>query len=112
MLSTNICMEKLIMTAALKIRPLGDRLVVEPEKVEEKTKGGIYLPETANQEKPVWGKVIAIGEGKIEDGGKRKPLDVKIGDKILFGKYAGTNFKLDEQELLVLREDDVMGVVE
>lgn len=93
------------------IRPLGDRLVVEPQEQETKTKGGIFLPDTADKDKPIRGKVVAIGSGKYVDG-KVQPLQVKVGDNVLFGKYAGTNIKLDEKELLVMREDDVMGVLE
>lgn len=94
-----------------KIRPLGDRLVVEPQEQETTTKGGIVLPGTAEKDKPIRGKVVAIGNGKYIDG-KVQPLQVKIGDNILFGKYAGTSVKLEEKELLVMREEDVMGVLE
>lgn len=96
---------------ALKIRPLGDRLVVLPQEQETKTKGGIVLPDTADKDKPIQGTVMAIGVGKLVDG-KVHPLQVKVGDKILFGKYAGTNVKLDEKDYLVMREEDVMGVLE
>lgn len=94
-----------------KIRPLGDKLVVEPQELETKTKGGIVLPDTADKDKPMRGKVLAIGTGKYLDG-KVHPLQVKVGDKVLFGKYAGTNVKLDNTDLLVMREEDVMGVIE
>ena len=94
-----------------KIRPLSDRIVVEPREVETKTAGGIVIPDTADKDKPIQGTVIAIGTGKYADG-KLQPLQVKVGDKILFGKYAGTNIKLDDQEYLVMREEDVMGVLE
>ena len=94
-----------------KIRPLGDRLVVEPQEQETTTKGGIVLPGTAEKDKPIRGKVVAIGNGKYIDG-TVQPLQVKVGDSILFGKYAGTSVKLDEKELLVMREEDVMGVLE
>lgn len=94
-----------------KIRPLSDRIVVEPREIETKTAGGIVIPDTADKDKPIQGTVIAIGSGKYVDG-KLQPLQVKVGDKILFGKYAGTNVKLDEQEYLVMREEDVMGVLE
>lgn len=96
---------------APKIRPLGDRLVVEPQELETKTKGGILIPDTADKDKPMRGKVVAIGGGKYYDG-KLQPLQVKVGDEVLFGKYAGTNVKLNEKELLVMREEDVMGVLE
>lgn len=98
-------------TNAQKIRPLSDRIVVEPRETESKSAGGIVIPDTADQGKPVRGKVIAIGHGKYVDG-KIQPLQVNIGDEILFGKYAGTNFKLSEKEYLIMREEDVMGVLE
>ncbi len=94
-----------------RIRPLSDRIVVEPREIETKTAGGIVIPDTADKDKPIQGTVVAIGNGKYIDG-KLLPLQVKVGDKILFGKYAGTNIKLDDQELLVMREEDVMGVLE
>jgi chaperonin GroES len=94
-----------------KIRPLGDRLVVQPKDKETKTAGGIVIPDTAGEEKPVEGTVVAIGDGKWHDG-KKQPLQVKVGDRILFGKYAGTSFKLSEKDYLVMREEDVMGVLE
>lgn len=94
-----------------KIRPLSDRIVVEPREAETKTAGGIVIPDTADKDKPIQGTVLAIGNGKYVDG-KLQPLQVKVGDKILFGKYAGTNVKLDDHEVLVMREEDVMGVIE
>lgn len=94
-----------------RIRPLSDRIVVEPREVETKTAGGIVIPDTADKDKPIQGTVIAIGSGKYIDG-KLQPLQVNVGDKILFGKYAGTNVKLDDKEYLVMREEDVMGVLE
>lgn len=94
-----------------RIRPLSDRIVVEPKEKETKTAGGIVLPDSADKEKPVEGVVVAVGDGKWHDG-KKEPLQVKVGDKILFGKYAGTNFKLADKDLLVMREEDVMGVLE
>lgn len=93
-----------------KIRPLGDRLVVEPKGKETTTPGGIVIPDTAGEEKPIEGTVRAVGDGKWYDG-KKQPLQVKVGDRILFGKYAGTAIKLDK-DYLVMREDDVMGVLE
>lgn len=98
-------------TVAKKIRPLSDRIVVEPREVETKTAGGIVIPDSADKDKPIQGTVIAIGTGKFIDG-KIVPLQVKVGDKVLFGKYSGTNVKLDEKEYLVMREEDVMGVLE
>src|SRR4029079_3682592 len=94
-----------------KIRPLSDRIVVQPREAETTTAGGIVIPDTADKDKPIQGTVIAIGTGKYIDG-KLQPLQVKVGDTILFGKYAGTNVKLDNAEYLVMREEDVMGVIE
>ena len=95
----------------MKIRPLQDRVIVKRVEEEEKTKGGIIIPDSA-KEKPAEGKVIAVGKGKIGEDGKLQPLDVKPGDRILFSKYAGTEVKVDGQELLVMREDDIMAVIE
>lgn len=95
---------------ATKIRPLHDRVIVKRLEEEDKSKGGIIIPDTA-KEKPQEGRVIAVGSGKHEDG-KVIPLDVKVGDKILFGKYAGTEIKIGGEEHLILREDDVLGVIE
>jgi chaperonin GroES len=94
-----------------KIRPLHDRVIVRRLEEERKTAGGIVIPDTA-KEKPVSGEVIAVGSGKILEDGKVRPLDVKVGDKILYGKYSGTEIKVGDEELLVLREEDIMGVVE
>jgi chaperonin GroES len=95
----------------MRIRPLQDRIVVSRIADQEKTKGGIIIPDTA-KEKPVEGKVLAVGNGRIlEDGGVRK-LDIKVGDRVLFGKYGGTEVTIDGEDLLILREDDVLGVVE
>lgn len=95
----------------MRIRPLQDRIVVSRIAEQEKTKGGIIIPDTA-KEKPVEGKVLAVGNGRIlEDGGIRK-LDVKVGDRVLFNKYGGTEVKIDGEDLLILREDDILGVVE
>jgi chaperonin GroES len=95
----------------MKIRPLHDRLLVE--RLEEKAvkKGGIIIPDTA-KEKPQEAKVIAVGNGKITDAGKKIPLDVKAGDKILFGKYSGSEVKIDDKEYLIMREDDVLAILE
>jgi chaperonin GroES len=95
----------------MKIRPLQDRVIVKRIQEEEKTKGGIIIPDTA-KEKPQEGKVIAVGKGKVNDEGKVTPLDVKVGDRILFGKYSGSEIKLDGEEHLILREDDILGVLE
>ncbi|HTP51802.1 MAG TPA: co-chaperone GroES [Anaeromyxobacteraceae bacterium] len=95
----------------MKIRPLQDRVIVKRVEEEEKTKGGIIIPDSA-KEKPIEGKVIAAGNGKLGDDGKVHPLDVKAGDRILFSKYAGTEVKIDGEEHLILREDDILGVIE
>lgn len=95
----------------LKIRPLGDRIVVEPLEAEEKTKGGIILPDTA-KEKPQEGKVVAVGKGKVDEDGKTVPMEIKVGDKILYGKYSGTEITIDDKEYIILREEDVLAVVE
>jgi len=93
----------------MKIRPLADRLVVKRTQEEEKTKGGIIIPDTA-KEKPLEGVVVAVGSGKALKNGKNVPLDVKEGDKVLFGKYSGTEVKVDGEELVLLREEDVLAV--
>jgi chaperonin GroES len=93
----------------MKIRPLHDRIVVKRLEGENKTKGGIFIPDTA-KEKPIEGKVVAVGNGRILKDGKVAPLDVKVGDTILFGKYSGTEIKFDGEEHLLLREDDVLAV--
>ena len=95
----------------MKIRPLHDRIIVKRLEEERKTASGIVIPDTA-AEKPDQGEVLAIGKGKILEDGKVRPLDLKIGDKILFGKYGGTEVKVDGDELLVMREEDVMAVIE
>jgi len=95
----------------MKIRPLQDRLLVKRIDEEEMTKGGIIIPDTA-KEKPQEGKVIAVGKGKVGDDGKLTPLDVKKGDKVLFSKYSGTEVNIEGEEHLIIREDDVLGVVE
>ena len=95
----------------MKIRPLHDRVIVKREDEERKSPGGIVIPDTA-AEKPVRGKIIAVGKGKILEDGKVRPLDLKVGDKILFGKYGGTEVKVDGEDLLVMREEDVMAVIE
>lgn len=95
----------------MKIRPLHDRVIVRRLEEERKSAGGIVIPDTV-KEKPIQGEVMAVGSGKILDDGKVRPVDVKVGDKVLFGKYAGTEVKIDDKEVLVLREEDIMGVVE
>ena len=95
----------------MKLRPLHDRILVERIEEEAKTKGGLIIPDTA-REKPMEGKVIAVGEGKVHDDGKLRPLDVREGDRVLFGKYSGTEIKIKGEEHLILREDEVLGVIE
>jgi len=95
----------------MKIRPLQDRVIVKRVEEEEKTKGGIIIPDTA-KEKPMEGKVIAVGKGKLMEDGKIHALDVKAGDRILFGKYSGTEVKIEGEEHLIMREDDILGVIE
>ena len=95
----------------MKIRPLHDRVIVKRLESERTSPGGIVIPDSA-AEKPVEGKVVAVGKGKILEDGQVRPLDVKIGDKILFGKYSGTEVKVDGEDLLVMREEDVMAVIE
>ena len=95
----------------MNIRPLHDRGVIRRLEEERTTAGGIVIPDTAT-EKPIQGEVIAVGNGKILDNGENRPLDVKVGDRVLFGKYSGTEVKLDGKDFLVMREDDIMGVIE
>ena len=95
----------------MNIRPLHDRVVVRRVEDERTTPGGIVIPDTAT-EKPMQGEILAVGNGKILDSGEQRALDVKVGDKVLFGKYSGTEVKVDGEEVLVMREDDIMGVIE
>jgi len=95
----------------MRIRPLHDRIAVTRIAEEEKTKGGIIIPDTA-KEKPVEGKVVAVGKGRVGDDGKVRPLGLKVGDHVLFAKYGGTEVKLDGETILIMREDDVLGVLE
>jgi len=95
----------------MKIRPLHDRILVQRVEEEKTTKGGIIIPDTA-KEKPIEGKVIAAGNGKVGDDGKKIPLEVKKGDRVLFGKYGGTEVKIEGEEYLIMREDDVLGIIE
>jgi len=96
---------------ATKLRPLGDRVVIQPTPREEMTKSGIVLPDTA-KEKPQEGTIIAAGPGRINDDGEREPMDVKTGDKVLYAKYAGTEFKIEGDELLIVSQKDILAVVE
>jgi chaperonin GroES len=96
---------------ASSIRPLNDRIIVKRMEEQEQMRGGLYIPDTA-KEKPQEGEVLAVGNGKLLDNGTRTTIDLKPGDRVLFGKYSGTEVKLDGEELLILREDDVLGVIE
>ena len=95
----------------MKIRPLQDRVIVKRIEEEEKSKGGIIIPDTA-KEKPQEGKVVAVGKGKVNDDGKITPLDIKVNDRILFGKYSGSEINIEGEEHLIMREDDILGVIE
>ncbi len=94
----------------MKIKPLHDRILVRRLEEKESKKGGIIIPDTA-KEKPQEGEVVAVGPGKVGDDGKRHPMDVKVGDKILFGKYSGSEVKLNDEEFLIMREEDVLGIL-
>jgi chaperonin GroES len=94
----------------MQLKPLADRVVVRPSKAEEKTKGGIIVPDTA-KEKPVWGEVIAAGPGRTTDDGKHIPMEVKIGDRVLYGKYSGTEVTIEGEELLIMRESDIFALM-
>jgi len=94
----------------MKVKPLYDRVLVKRIEAEEKVKGGIIIPDTA-KEKPLEGKVVAVGAGRLDDNGKRVPLEVKAGDRVLIGKYAGTEIKIDEIEHVIIREDEILGVI-
>lgn len=95
----------------MKIRPLQDRVIVKRIEEEEKTKGGIIIPDTA-KEKPQEGRVVAVGKGKVNEDGKITPLDVKVNDRVLFGKYSGSEINIDGEEHLIMREEDILGVIE
>ena len=96
---------------AMRIRPLRDRVVIKRAEEKEQMVGGLYIPDTA-REKPQRGEVVAVGDGRILENGARAPLDLKVGDQVLFGKYSGTEVKIDDEEYLIMRESDVLGVVE
>ncbi|MEJ5366363.1 MAG: co-chaperone GroES [Desulfosoma sp.] len=95
----------------MKLRPLNDRVVIKRIEEEERTAGGIIIPDTA-KEKPIQGEVIAVGNGKLLEDGTRRPLDVKAGDRVLFSKYAGTDVKVEGEDLLIMREDDILAIIE
>ncbi len=94
----------------MKVKPLHDRVIVKRVEEDEKTKGGIIIPDTA-KEKPVEGKIMAVGDGKIQEDGKKTPLEVKEGDRVLFGKYAGTEIQIDGEEHLIMKEDDIIAII-
>ncbi|MBS4027293.1 MAG: co-chaperone GroES [Ignavibacteriales bacterium] len=96
--------------AKVKVKPLGDRVLVKPMEAQEKTKGGIILPDTA-KEKPVIGEIVATGPGKRSDDGKLIPMELSVGDKILYGKYSGTEITLEDEEYLIMRESDIFGII-
>jgi len=98
-------------TMDFRIRPLADRVVIRPQPKEEVTRGGIFLPDTASKEKPQEGTVMAVGEGRLDDNGRRTPVAVKAGDRVLFAKYAGTEVRVEDEEFLILAEKDILGVV-
>lgn len=95
-----------------RIRPLADRVVIKPQEREEKTKGGLFLPDTASKEKPQQGTVMAVGDGRVDDNGKRVAVSVKAGDTVLFAKYAGTEIKVDDEDYLILAEKDILAIVQ
>ncbi len=100
------------MTDHVRIRPLGDRVLVKPMDREETTKSGLFLPDTASKERPMEGTVLAVGAGRLDDNGNIIPMLVKAGDKVLFSKYGGTDYKLDDVEYLILSEKDILGVLQ
>jgi len=94
----------------MNIKPLADRILIRPEQAEEKTSGGIYLPETANKDKPMRGEVVAVGPGKLDNKGKRVALEVRAGDTVIFSKWAGTEIKVEGDKYLLMKEDDVLAI--
>ena len=96
---------------SLKLQPLGERVVIQREASQEKTAGGIVLPDAA-KDKPARGTIVSVGDGKLLDSGRRNPLQVKVGDRVIFSSYAGETFKLDDEDLLLMREDDILAVIE
>lgn len=95
----------------MNLKPLNDRVIIKPKDAIEKSKGGIILPDTASKEKPVEGTIIAAGPGKLSDDGKRTPLEVKANDQVIFSKYAGTEIKVEEETYLILREEDILAII-
>lgn len=103
--------KKGVKTMKVKVRPLNDRIIVKRVEEEEKTKSGIIIPDTA-KEKPQEGEVVAVGNGKILENGQKIPMEVKVGDRVIFGKYAGNEIKIDGEEYLIMREEDILGILE
>lgn len=99
-------------TSDFRIRPLGDRVVIKPAPREEQTKSGIFLPDTATKERPQEGDILAVGEGRRDDSGKLIPMNVAVGDRVLFAKYSGTEVKIDDEDYLIMSEKDVLGVIQ
>ncbi|MBI5787663.1 MAG: co-chaperone GroES [Candidatus Schekmanbacteria bacterium] len=95
----------------MQLKPLQDRILVKRLAEKEQVRGGIIIPDTA-KEKPMEGEIVAVGSGKVKEDGSRQPIDVKVGDKVLFGKYSGTEVKIDDQEYLIMREDDILGIIQ
>jgi chaperonin GroES len=100
------------MATDFRIQPLSDRVVVKPAEHEAQTKGGIFLPDTASKERPMEGLILAVGAGRLDDNGQRVPMQVKAGDKVLFAKYGGTEYRVDDVEYLILSEKDILGVIQ
>jgi len=100
------------MAENFRVKPLGDRAVIKPMEREEKTTGGIILPDTVSKERPQQGTILAVGEGRRDDSGKLIPMSVNVGDTVLFAKYSGTEFKLDEVEYLIIAEKDILGIIQ
>ncbi|NTU78524.1 MAG: co-chaperone GroES [Chloroflexales bacterium] len=94
------------------IRPLADRVVIKPADREAQTKGGIFLPDTASKERPMEGSILAVGPGRLDDNGQRVPMQVKVGDTVLFAKYGGTEYRVDDAEYLILSEKDILGIIQ
>lgn len=95
---------------SLNLKPLGDRVVVQPKKAEEKTASGLYLPSNASKDKPITGIVVAVGSGKVADNGQKVPMEVKVGDTVIYSEYAGTEIKINDEKYLIMREDDILAI--
>lgn len=95
---------------SVSLKPLGDRVVVQPKKAEEKTASGLYLPSNANKEKPIMGTVVAVGAGKVADSGQKVPMEVTIGDNVIYSEYAGTEITVNDEKYLIMREDDILAI--